>query len=154
MARGRVALTDKEEKILLQAQLMGLGTASMVKISNRLKALEKERDDRIDVAEAVGQKTWEKTTKGWNIKTEEGFLFEYVKIKAERLWSTYTVIWDLRLTKPGTRFKVRHFKNKKSYAQNDWRAKDCPAGSKDLYSLIRYTNGFIRDLKWELESIE
>jgi hypothetical protein len=44
MARGRAALTDKEERILIQAQLMGLSTASMVKIGNRLKALEQERE--------------------------------------------------------------------------------------------------------------
>ena len=67
MARERAKLTDKQERILVQCQLMGLTTRDMTQISNRLVALERERAFKADIAEAVADKTWTKVDKGWQI---------------------------------------------------------------------------------------
>ena len=53
MARERAKLSDKQERILVQCQLMGLTPSDMTQISNRLVALERERGFKADIAEAV-----------------------------------------------------------------------------------------------------
>ena len=45
MTRVRAKLTDKQERILVQAQLMGLTPRDMTQISNRVVALQKEAEE-------------------------------------------------------------------------------------------------------------
>ena len=58
MSRGRKPLTDKQERILVQCQLMGMTTADLVTISNRLKAIDAENEFRSRVAEATHGFSW------------------------------------------------------------------------------------------------
>lgn len=152
--RGRAALTEKEERILIQSQLMGLTPSSMVKIGNRLKALEKEAQDIAEINEACQGFSWEvlkdETRKndkaGWVVTTPDNFKVKFVRGKKKTRWGGYEVVWDLHVTKPGTRYKPRVLKDKSLHVDYDWRAKLCPANSKELYSCIRYC----RHMHWEL----
>jgi hypothetical protein len=141
MPRSRAALTDKEERILVQAQLMGLSTASMVKIGNRLKALEQERDEiaRInDVCQGFGfsekpnQERLEVTTPdGHTIVATRGK-------KGTSRWNYFAWSYDITVSKPGTRFKSRTYKNREVRCDYDWKKKLMPAKSKELYGLIQW----------------
>ena len=151
MARGRAALTDKEEKILIQAQLMGLSTASMVKIGNRLRALEKERDDIAEINNACQGYSWSEIKGGWAVVTPDKYTVEFTnQTRGRDSW--YQVNWnfDIKVYKPGTRFKPRTYKKKGINVSNDWKARLCPANSKVLYALIRYCSR----IQYDLESFE
>ena len=78
MPRGRKALTDKQERILVQCQLMGLTTADMVQISNRLRALDKEREFKSRVNEFASGFTW-------TAKILETLLSQTVTVKSTKL---------------------------------------------------------------------
>jgi hypothetical protein len=141
MARGRAALTDKEERILVQAQLMGLSTASMVKIGNRLRALEKEREEIQRIDETCQGFTWDgaQTSEKFQVTTPEGYVVEATRSKrGSSRWDHYSWSYDIRVTKPGTRYKPRVFKNKELRCDYDWKKRLMPAKSKELYSLIRW----------------
>jgi hypothetical protein len=147
MARGRVALTDKEEKILLQAQLMGLSTSSMVKIGNRLRALEKEREDKALIDQTCQGFSWVKTPTGWIVITPDNYHCEFTDEKrGKSTWYERVYTYKLKVYKPGTRFKPKFFKERSIRVSDDWRAKLCPAGSKNLYGMIR----FCSNIKYEL----
>lgn len=139
MARGRAALTEKEERILVQAQLMGLSTASMVKIGNRLRALEKEREEISRIDENCQGFTWDdnQTSEKFQVTSPDGYLVEATRGKrGNSRWDHYSWSYDIRVTKPGTRYKARVFKNKKLRCDYDWKKRLMPAKSKELYSLI------------------
>ena len=140
MARGRAPLTDKEEKILIQAQLMGLSTASMVKIGNRLRALEQEREAIANIENTVAGYTWEDLTSGnWKITTPEGHLVEATKTaRGKSSWNHYGWNYNIKVSKPGTRFKERSYKEQSMYMEYDWKKRLMPGNSKELYALIRW----------------
>lgn len=151
MPRGRAALTDKEEKILVQAQLMGLSTSSMVKIGNRLKAIEKEREDKALIDQTCQGYTWIKTDTGWTIITPENYHCEFTdKKQGKSSWYERVFTYKVKVYKPNTRFKPRFFKEKSIRISDDWKAKLCPAGDKGVYAMIR----FCHNLKWELANLE
>lgn len=144
MARERVALTDKEEKILIQAQLMGLNTSSMVKIGNRLKALEREREQKANIDEVVSRFTYkQKSGKlGWEITTQEGYVWHFTNRKYSTRnagWSyRKTIHYDIGLEKPGTRFHPKSKNHHELYIAEDWGpAKFMPEKSKELYAMMR-----------------
>lgn len=144
MAKERAALTDKEEKILIQAQLMGLSTASMVKIGNRLKALEREREQKASIDEVVSRFTYkEKAGKlGWEITTDGGYVWHFTNRKIQRRnvgWSyRNTILYNIGLEKPGTRFQPRSKQHQELYISDDWGpAKFMPEKSKELYAMMR-----------------
>ena len=144
MARERVALTDKEEKILIQAQLMGLTTSSMVKIGNRLKALEREREIKSDVDQLVSKFTYkQKENKtGWEVTDEEGRVWHFTnRLRSRRNsgWSNHVeVMYDIAVEKPGTRFQVRSATHQTIYMSEDWGpAKFMPEKNKELYAIMR-----------------
>lgn len=155
MPRGRAALTEKEERILIQSQLMGLTPSNMVRIGNRLKALEKEAQDIAEINEACAGFAWDvlkdptrqNEKAGWIVMTPEDNRIEFVRKKKKSHWGGYEVAWDIRVTKPGTRYKPRVIKDKSLHVDYNWRAKFCPGGSKELYSCIR----FCKHIKWELQ---
>lgn len=141
MARGRSALTDKEEKILLQAQLMGLSTSSMVRIGNRLRALEKEREDINVIDNAIQGFQWTVPTSAdkLTIISPEGYTIEAVRTrKKPSCWNSYSNEYNITVSKPGTRFKPREIKEKVLYCDYDWKKRLMPGKSKELYSLIRW----------------
>ena len=148
MARGRAKLTEKQERILVQAQLMGLTPRDMQQISNRLIALQREADEIKKIGENVQGFTWSKTDNGtWNVTTPEGYLCEFSKgSSGKRSYWERTKDYTIKVTKPGTAFKVRQFK-KGIGIRDEWIAKLCPENSKELYALVCWAQG----LKWELK---
>ena len=151
MARGRAALTNKEEKILIQAQLMGLSTASMIKIGNRLRALEQERDAIAQIDQDCQGYSWAPIKDGWVITTPDRYVVEFTNQRAGKSsWYQKNWAFDVKVSKPGTRFKVREFKKKEVSVSDDWKARLCPAGSKIVYAMVRFCNG----LKYALQNEE
>jgi hypothetical protein len=151
MPRGRAALTDKEERILVQDQLMGLSTQSMVKIGNRLKALEQERNDMAHIDSTCQGFVFPETVNldQLEITSPDGHKIEAVRgKKGTSRWGYYTWTYDIKVTKPGTRFKTRTYKNKELQCEYDWKKKLMPSKSKELYSLIRWTKNA---MPWDLD---
>lgn len=145
MARERVKLTDKEEKILVQAQLMGLDTSSMVKIGNRLKALEKEREHKSANAELASKFTsWKKLDgKGWELTHTDGRVFVFSNRNKEYRnsgWNHRALIkFDIGVTKPGTKFHPRSKLGVILEMTSSWwgPAKLMPEQSKELFAIMR-----------------
>jgi hypothetical protein len=140
MPRERAKLTDKQERILVQAQLMGLTPSDMTKISNRLVALQKEADDMREIADTIEGYSWSKDEKNhWTIRTSDGYVCKFVKGKTGRS-QYYDTSWDYNVTisKPGTAFKTRYLQKKTVSFKHDWRSKLCPEKSKELYGMIRF----------------
>lgn len=148
MARGRASLTEKEERILIQAQLMGLSTASMIKIGNRLRALEKEREEIARIESDIAGYTWDEPAAGkLKIIMPDGHVVEAVRgKKGNSHWHHFSWKYDIVITKPGTKFKPRTFKDKDIVCDYDWKKRLMPAKSKELYGLIRWTR---HSMKWE-----
>jgi len=150
MARGRAKLTDKQERILVQAQLMGLTPRDMQQISNRLIALQREAEEIKKIGETTQGYSWSKTDKGtWNVITPDGYLCEFSKGKrsSKRSYWERSLDYTVKVTKPGTAFKARNF-SKSISVRDEWIAKLCPENSKELYALIGWAHG----LKWEIKN--
>jgi hypothetical protein len=143
MPRGRKQLTDKQERILVQCQLMGLTTADLVTISNRLKALDAEREFRARVNEATSGFSWTvKNKREFTITDGAGHVYE-VKCYSDysnRSWTNCGSDYaKITVSKPGTRFKTRTVSDHK--ITNPWNdieiVSACPEGSKYLYRVLR-----------------
>ncbi len=142
MARERAKLTDKQERILVQCQLMGLTTRDMTQISNRLVALEKEREFKADIAEASAGCTWEKFGNGgWKIVGSDGKVFECTRHKKhnrhQSYWDRSVYTWDIKITKPGTRFKEKAISDMTFHVDPFVTSRICPENSKELYGILR-----------------
>lgn len=139
MPRERAKLTDKQERILVQAQLMGLTPSDMQKISNRLIALQKEADDKREIADTIEGYSWSKDKDHWVITTPDGYSCKFIKGKSGRT-QYYESSWDynISVSKPGTAFKTRYIQKKSVSQKHDWRAKLCPEKSKELYAMIKF----------------
>jgi hypothetical protein len=113
----------------------------MIKIGNRLRALEQEREaiDRINetcqgfsFSETIDSERIEVTTpEGQVIVADRGK-------KGNSRWDHFSWSYDITVAKPGTRFKTRIYKNRELRCEYDWKKKLMPAKSKELYSLIRW----------------
>lgn len=140
MARGRAQLSEKEERILIQAQLMGLDTSSMVRIGNRLRALDKEREDMETISAATRGVSWTRPadTSNWVLTSDNGKVYncEY-KTKDTRGWSGYKVVWNITITKPGTRYKDRVLEKQEVWVNTDFPKRMLPEKSRDLFALIQ-----------------
>ena len=104
MARSRAKLSEKQERILVQAQLMGLSAHDMQQIGNRLVALKKEADEIQRIGETTQGYTWTKTEKNtWNVKTPDGYLCEFSKgSRGKRSYWERNMDYEIKVTKPGT----------------------------------------------------
>jgi hypothetical protein len=142
MPRGRAKLTDKEERILVQAQLMGLTTDSMVRIGNRLRALDKEREFRAEVDEYASGFTWTvKDSRNFTLTDSKGRIYDISVTKdySSRDWNhigpkSYA---DVKISQPGTRFKAREIKKHSLSSSYDEIAGVCPEKNKYLYRVMR-----------------
>lgn len=143
MPRGRKPLTDKQERILVQCQLMGLTTADMVQISNRLKALDIEREFKVRVDEAAHGFTWTSKNKREFVLTDvAGHVYE-VKVVSDysrHSWNQQTHDFaSVKVTKPGTRFKARTVASHP--LRNPWDENEivsaCPDSNKFIYRMMR-----------------
>lgn len=142
MARERAKLTDKEEKILIQAQLMGLSTASMVKIGNRLKALEHERELKARVDNITSKYTFSPIEGGWQIVDKNGLHYDFtnrmVNYSNRISWgSRKEICWDVKINKPGTRYVERVGKRQVIHTGDEYPARLCPEKSKELLGMMR-----------------
>jgi hypothetical protein len=150
MSRARAKLSEKEERILIQAQLMGLDTASMVRIGNRLRALDKEREVRASLDQLVQGITWEKLPnvkhrESWKVINEDGKHFVFTAVQnAEREWNGCHFYWEITVNKPGTRFEERVIKKQRCSVAGDIPKKMLPEKSTALYSAIRH----IKNTNW------
>lgn len=144
MPRGRVKLTDKQEKILIQCQLMGLTTRDMTQISNRLQTLDKERAFKSKVSEITADFTWkEKNKNEFTVIDNDGKIYDV------QIFSDYKKHGDfyygknyyanVKISKPGTRFKIREFKTHRltSHLEEDIIVSACPEGNKNLFRIMR-----------------
>ncbi len=141
MPRGRAKLTDKQERILVQAQLMGLTPQDMQRISNRLIALQKEAEEIRSINEVIAGYTWDDVVSNshFKITTPDGYVVEAQRgKKGTTHWGRYTWTYNITVSKPGTRFKTRRYKEKVLNCEYDWTKRLMPAQSKELYSLIRW----------------
>lgn len=124
---------------------MGLTTADMIQISNRLKALENERDLIAQVGEYSAGKQWEKIDKGWKV-IANGYHYEFKKAakqtRRQSYWDRAVTDWDVTISKPGTRFKVKNLTNVSCSYHENVTAKICPENNKDLFSIIRTIHMF------------
>lgn len=148
MARERAKLSEKQERILIQCQLMGLTPKDMQQISNRLIALEREAAWKREIEEASHSMTWGKSEKGWIITTDDGRVFDCKRVKKDRSRNWYdrsSSSWDVEITKPTTRFKPKQIKDVGVYVDQYIPARMCPDNSKDLYGLVlAIHNGRVR----------
>jgi hypothetical protein len=141
MARERAKLTDKQERILVQCQLMGLTTRDMTQISNRLVALERERGFKADIAEATADKTWTKVDKGWRIIDSSGRVYECRKAKPgkrsqQSYWDRQVFAWDVVISGKNKRTKAKTLQDVAVGIAHGITAKICPENSKELYALL------------------
>jgi len=143
MARGRAQLPEKLERIMVQATLTGLTTADMIKIANRMRALDEERRQRADIDETIAGYTWTAIKSGWRIVGTEGHVFDCIRsVKRRReQWRGLETVWTITVTKPGTRYKTREIKDRSLRIGHDWKKHMMPETSKDLYALIRFIGG-------------
>jgi hypothetical protein len=147
MPKERIPLTDKEERILVQAQLMGLTTASIVKIGNRLRALEREAEEKVRIAENIHGYSWteQPTTETMSFTDPDGLLIVANRNSKGRFnggWSyrhsSYT--YDLTVSKPGTRMATKVINDVTLHCDYDWKKRMMPAGSKQFYALMCWCN--------------
>lgn len=143
MPRGRKQLTDKQERILVQCQLMGLTTADLVTISNRLRALDAEREFLARVSEVSQGFSWKiKNKREFTITDSAGHVYD-VKCYSDysnRNWNHLGIdLAKVTISKPGTRFKTRTVDNHRlteHYTDGEI-GRVCPEGSKYLYRVMR-----------------
>lgn len=142
MAKERIPLTDKEERILVQAQLMGLSTQSMVKIGNRLKALEEEKKDLDYIATAIHGYTWDDKDSPARLKVTNKDGYEITAThtgKKNSTWLSHSWEYNFVIEKPGTRFKTVKVGGD-LFFDPSWKKKRMPAQNKYIFSLIRWAN--------------
>lgn len=141
MARERAKLTDKQERILVQCQLMGLTTRDMTQISNRLVALEKERGFLSDIADATADKTWTRISLGWRIVDSSGRVYECQKAKPgkrhQSYWDRQVFVWDVAISGKDKRFKAKTLSDITVHIDHGITARICPENSKELYALLK-----------------
>ena len=139
MARGRAQLSEKLERIMVQSQLMGLTTSDMIKIANRMRALDAERVFKEEVERVSEGMSFEKKAYGHYVITDKRGRVYDMKRRLERhkdhWWSNE--VWDVEVTNPGTRFKARQFKGVKTFENQNEVARACPNGEKKLFRLMQ-----------------
>jgi hypothetical protein len=139
MPRTRKALSDKQERILVQCQLMGLTTQDMTQISNRLRVLDIEREFKKEVNEAIEGQRWDKKSKHHYIITDtEGRVYDcrMSLITGNSGWG-HKETWTIVINKPGTRMKERVLKDKTLWARTDEIASVCPENDSRLFRLLQ-----------------
>ena len=143
MPRGRKPLSEKQERVLVQCQLMGLTTADLVTISNRLKALDKENEFRARVNEVTAGFSWTvKDKRNFTVADRAGTVYE-CKCYADYSSRDWTMrgrdFAKITITRPGTRQKPKIISDHRIV--NPWNDPEivsvCPEGSKYLYRVMR-----------------
>lgn len=139
MARSRAKLNDKLERIMVQSQLMGLTTADMITIANRMKALDKEREFRREVDEAVAGFSWEKKDRNHYIVTcPKGRVFDCNRhFNSRSGWGYYSEVWDVVVTYPAGKVKQKQLAKETLHEDPREAASMCPDKDKRLWRIIK-----------------
>ncbi len=145
MPRSRAQLSEKQERILVQCQLMGLTTRDMTQISNRLRVLDKERAFKKEVDLITEGFSWRKESKEhYVITAKNGRIYDCSLVKKNRgyRWET-NIEWKISVSNPGTRMKERSYTEKIYGAEYEEVVSVCPDKDRVLYRLLRsiYKNG-------------
>ncbi len=142
MARERAKLTDKQERILVQAQLMGLTPRDMQKIGNRLISLEKEAEEKREIEKVTDGYTWHRNEKAsWTVMTPEGYHVKFGKHQKKQSYSwEKNYVYNISISKPGTAFQTRVLQKKTVTIYDNLRAKFCPENSKELFGMIKWVS--------------
>lgn len=142
MPRQRAKLTDKQERILVQAQLMGLTPRDMQQIGNRLIALQKEAEDKQEIQSVIQDYTWQRNEKqSWTVITAEGYHVKFGKHQKSQSYSwERSYVYNISISKPGTAFKTRVLQKKTVTIHDSWRSKFCPENSKELFGMIKWVS--------------
>ena len=139
MPRGRAQLSEKQERILVQCQLMGLTTRDMTQISNRLRALDKEREFKERVNLVTAGMAWKKEgSNKYLITASDGRVYDCFlkKISGSYRWERQEE-WTIKVTHPGTRMKEKIFTKERIYStQYEEVTSACPDQDKKLYRLL------------------
>jgi hypothetical protein len=148
MPRSRAKLSDKQERILVQAQLMGLTARDMQQIGNRLIALQKEAEEKLQITQTIEGYLWNQDKDGrWTIITSEGYHCRFSKgIKTKQYHWESSRDYQITITKPGTAFQTRNLKKNSISIRDEWKAKFCPENSKELYGMIKFLNAHLTHL--------
>jgi hypothetical protein len=140
MARARAKLSDKLERIMVQSQLMGLTTADMVKIANRMRVLDAEREFKREVDEACNGMSWAKIDRmHYTITDRKGRHYDCVCKEVSRSgwgWER-SEHWDVTITHPGTRMKPKTLTKETLYELSGEIVSACPDKDKRLWRLVR-----------------
>lgn len=137
----RVKLSDKEERILVQAQLMGVDASSLARIANQIKRDERNKKIESEIANVVAGYSWtEKSNKNkMTLTTPDGFVLE-ANLSPKHGAYYWSSTYDITVTKPKTRYKKRIIQDVKFYPNEDWLVRMMPNRSKELLCLILWAD--------------
>lgn len=136
MTRVRAPLTEKQERILVQCQLMGLTTRDMTQISNRLVLLERERNFIKDVEMVMQNIRDYKIDKVKHVyEIVDGAGNVYTCKKSQKA-SYYSESFDVKVNR--TDGTIKTHKNQLVYTDSSGEvAKHCPEKNKRLFRLCK-----------------
>ena len=139
MARTRSPLSEKQERILVQCQLMGLTTRDMTQISNRLRVLDREREFKVEVDEVLSGMSWKKRSRNsYFITGDDGRTYDCIMTKKDGYYSwDKKEVWTIRINHPGTKVKERIITDQILYVSTDEVSSICPENDKRLFRLLR-----------------
>lgn len=144
MGRGRRPLSDKQERILVQCQLMSLTTADLVTISNRLKALDAEREFKSRVNEVTEGFTWtEKDRRNFRITDAKGTIYDVKVVSDYSRSNWHQQCQDFaRITVTNSRSRgSKSFELDRHPLRDSWDTTEivsvCPEGNKFLFRMMR-----------------
>jgi hypothetical protein len=137
MARGRDQLSEKLERIMVQSQLMGLTTGDMIKIANRMRALDAERDFKTKVNEITAGMSWTKVgPKEYDVTDAKGLKYSFRPAKKKKGQGWYNEYWDIVVTHPGTRMKPKEYPSQTLSVDYNEKVRLCPDKDKLLYRIL------------------
>lgn len=136
MTRTRTPLTEKQERILVQCQLMGLTTRDMTQISNRLVALERERNFIKDVEMVMQNIQDYKTDKSKNVYEIVDKIGNVYTCRKAQKSTYYSEVFDVKVHRVDG--LIKNHKNQTIYPDSTGEvAKHCPEKNKRLFRLCK-----------------
>lgn len=141
MPRERIKLSDKQERIIVQCQLMGITTRDMVQISNRLVAIEKEAFFKKTVEQVMSH------IKSYNFDKKKSIYTivddtdtEYtIKLHKKQHYRTDLIDISFSTANYGSKDQKKTYKNQTVYPDLAYYeiSKFCPENSKLLFRLCK-----------------
>lgn len=144
MARKKTQLSEQEQKIMVQAQLMGLTVKNMTRIANRLRAIEKEKYTTAWIQDTVTGVAWKNLSEKVNgyVTCEKWQVFDNNSDHS----AIYTgnsdhYIWRVQTFKGDT--KQNEFRASVHDSTIKLYKRQCPDGSPNLVLAINHFKKFV-----------